>query len=130
MQRMILGGALGLGLAACATVPPGLMPSGWQVVSLAGRDLGADDRVTIDFAEGRVSGISGCNRYTGPVTVSEDGAIAFGLLATTRMACAGDPPEIEDAFVEAIGTVDRFQVVRGDLVLLAGDEAVIRAERD
>ena len=35
---------------------------------------------------GRVSGSSGCNRYTGPATISGD-EVSIGAVAGTRMMC-------------------------------------------
>ncbi|WP_137724351.1 META domain-containing protein [Prescottella subtropica] len=39
--------------------------------------------------DGQVSGSSGCNRFSGPVTVG-DSTITFGPLASTKMACADE----------------------------------------
>lgn len=130
MRITMLGILTGAGLAACTPMQPALVPSDWQVTNLAGRALTADDRVTMQFAEGRVAGTSGCNRYTGPVTLGEENAIAFGLLATTRMACLGEAADIEAAFVEQMGRIDSYRIARGDLVLLAAGTEVMRAQRD
>jgi heat shock protein HslJ len=44
--------------------------------------------ITATFDEqNRVSGSSGCNRYTGPVTWGE-GSISIGAVAGTRMMCS------------------------------------------
>src|SRR3712207_3795710 len=45
-------------------------------------------QLTFDVSQNRVSGHTGCNRLNGTVTVQGD-HIAFGRLATTRMACVG-----------------------------------------
>ncbi len=130
MRLMMLGILTAASLAACAQMQPALVPSDWQVTMLDGRALTEEDRVTIQFAEGRVSGLSGCNRYTGPVTLGEENAIEFGLLATTRMACPGDASEIEAAFVRQMGRIDSYRFERGNLVLTARGVEVMRAQRN
>lgn len=116
-------------LGACAVVQPVLVPSSWQVIALKGHALGDDVRVTMEFSTGRVSGISGCNRYTGPVTLRDEGAIEFGLLATTRMACLGEAAEIEAVFLRQMDRITAFRFERGALVLIAHETEVMRAER-
>lgn len=129
MRVTMLGILTAAGLAACAPMPADLVPSDWQVTRLDGRELGADDRVTMEFADARVAGISGCNRYTGPLMLGEGDAMSFGLLATTRMACPGEAAQIEAAFLERMGQIDSYRMERGALVLLAGGAEVMRAER-
>ncbi|WP_305092077.1 META domain-containing protein [Prescottella sp. R16] len=48
----------------------------------------ADANLTIG-QDGQVSGSSGCNRFSGPVSVG-DSTITFGPLASTRMACTDE----------------------------------------
>lgn len=130
MHKLMLGLLTGAGLAACAQMQPALVPSDWQVTMLEGHALTGEDQVTMQFAEGRVWGVSGCNRYTGPLMLGEDNAITFGLLATTRMACPGEAADIEAAFVQQMGRIDSYRIARGELVLLAGGTEVMRARRD
>lgn len=61
-------------------------------------------------ANNTATGSTGCNRYTGPATVTETAGrttIEFGPLATTRMACAPEIAEVE-TFVTGVltGTVE------------------------
>ena len=50
-------------------------------------------QATLAFPEeGRVAGNASCNRFTGTVTLRGD-SIAFGPLATTKMAC---PPAVDE----------------------------------
>lgn len=129
MRKLMLVTALGTALSACATMQPELLPSSWQVVALEGNALAPDVRVTMEFAEGRVSGISGCNRYTGPVELGEENAIDFGLLATTRMACPGEAAVAEAAFLRQMGQISSYRFARGELVFFAHGAEVMRAER-
>lgn len=130
MRKLVLSISLVAGLVACAPMPADLVPSDWQITMLDGRALSADDRVTMQFAEGRVAGVSGCNRYTGPVVVGVDNSLEFGILATTRMACPGDAAQIEQAFLSKIGMIDSYRMERGNLLLMAGGDVVIRGQRN
>ena len=67
----------------------------WRLVGMIG-DADAfspllGDVVITAFFDGqdRVSGSSGCNRYTGPVILAEEG-LTIGVMADTRMMCS-DP---------------------------------------
>jgi heat shock protein HslJ len=81
-----------------------------------------DSTVTIELdREGRVSGTTGCNRYTGAYAVEGD-SLRFSQIAATRMACA-DPAlaEQEQHFLGALGAVatlfsqgDRIYLRRAD----------------
>jgi heat shock protein HslJ len=57
----------------------------------------------------RASGFSGCNRYTGTYML-RNGKLSFGLLASTRMACAGTGGELESAYLDALAHIDRTGV--------------------
>ena len=72
-------------------------------------------------AEGRVSGFAGCNRLSGTARIDGTG-IAFGPLATTRMACAGPSMELEAGYLKALGAVTRFDVTNAKLVLLDAND--------
>jgi heat shock protein HslJ len=75
-------------------------------------------RPTASFAEGRIFGSSGCNRYTGGYAL-DGGSFELGALTTTRMACAPPADEIERAYLAALGQVSGLQL----------DEAVLVFER-
>ncbi len=106
----------------------------WRAVLVGASRLSADDGVTIAFAEGRVSGRSGCNRFTGGYEAETlDGgavaaALAFGPLAGTRMACPGRGDEVEAMVLPALEAVDGFLLdASGRLLLLSGAEVVLVA---
>ena len=78
------------------------------------------------FEEDRVSGSTGCNRYSGQYTAGE-GTLTIRGVALTRMACAPPADEVEQAFVEAIERVAGWRVEDEDLVLLdSEDEDLLR----
>ena len=73
---------------------------------------------TITFAEdGTVSGQTGCNTFTGSYT--DDGAsLAFGPLATTRMACPDDAMAQEAAVLAALEGTAAYTIDGSSLSLL------------
>jgi heat shock protein HslJ len=111
------GWPLALAFSACATAapPPGALPddlagSSWRAETVAGERVPDDVAVTIEFgADGRrIAGRSGCNRYTGTVSVA-DGRLAVGPVATTRMACPPEQARFEAAFLAALAGAERLR---------------------
>ena len=68
------------------TLDDSLAGSAWQIVQIDEEEVsGAAYR--LEFTGDRISGRAGCNRFSGPYRRGEHGAVTFGPLATTRMAC-------------------------------------------
>jgi heat shock protein HslJ len=61
----------------------------------------------LSFADGTVSGQSGCNLFSGSATVAGD-KLSFGPLASTRMACEDDLMSFESNFLSLLGQVGGF----------------------
>jgi heat shock protein HslJ len=70
------------------------------------------------FADGTVSGSTGCNRFTATYTVDGD-ALEIGPVATTNAACPDDTGERE--FLAALDRVEGWGVEGGELTLGDGD---------
>jgi heat shock protein HslJ len=90
----------------------------WTLVELGGvatPDDGAHIELSAD--ESRVSGSGGCNRLVGTFELS-DTTLRFGPLATTRMACAPDVMEREDAFLRVLAETSRYELAGTTLALL------------
>jgi len=51
---------------------------------------------TVNFEEGRVSGVGAPNRYFGPYTVNSNNVLNIGLLAGTMMASFYEPEELKE----------------------------------
>lgn len=67
--------------------------------------------ITLAFSgDGRTSGAGGCNRYFGSYESGESGALSFGQIATTRMACPTEIMDQEKAFLQALGDMDRYEI--------------------
>ena len=70
-------------------------------------------------ADGRASGHAGCNRFSGPYTLSGD-PLSFGALVSTKMACADEPMNAQEtAFLGALAETRTWRMA-GDTLVLAG----------
>ena len=135
---------LGLSLSACAmTLPPGdvqppstdipsagtnpLIGTIWQLTAMSEGDLDApitpNAQVTLEFdAGGQVGGNAGCNTFGGSYTVDAE-TIEFGDLFSTLMACADmDVMEVEQRYLDALNTANRFAIEGDQLTIWYGDD--------
>jgi heat shock protein HslJ len=95
--------------------------------------MSGEDKPFIQFgANGRVSGNSGCNRFTGTYESTEDGAIRIGPLAATRMACPEPAMAAESKFFAMLEEVRSFERNGKRLALRDSDGSVLMelAQRD
>ncbi len=99
-----------LGLGACAAVPTeggaastdaSLAGSRWIGVVAPDTDPRALPRLEF-VREGRLSGFTGCNMFSG-VWKMEGDAVRVGALAMTKRLCLGPAGEIEKRFLAAVG---------------------------
>jgi heat shock protein HslJ len=82
--------------------------------------------ITATFAEGRVAGSAGCNRYTAGYTLGPDaGAISVSPAASTRMLCS-EPAgvmEQEGEYLAALQSAARYRIEGAQLILEQADGA-------
>lgn len=131
MKRFSLAALASLGLVACVggQTPEAPLTGAWKVVTLGGMILPAEAEVTLAFAAPNVSGMSGCNRFTGSYTQSGQ-TLRFGPVASTRMACAPQLMDIETGFSTALTSITGFDLgADGVLKLRVGDAVVMQAQR-
>jgi heat shock protein HslJ len=108
----------------------GLESSTWAIQSIGAITLGPDAGATLSVEPGgRVSGETGCNRYTGEVSV-DGAALTFGPLATTRMACEPPRMEQERAVLDALAGVTGWSVDEGGRLHLTGATELVLVARD
>ncbi len=122
----------GATLSGCGGDPVDLLVGAdWSVTELQGEALAEDIPVTMAFeAEGRVAGGSGCNRYFGGFHLSGEGLSFDANMAGTMMACDDAKMAVERSFLDTLPTVTGFDIdPDGALVLLSGDDPVLRAVR-
>lgn len=108
-------------LAQAIAKPTPLSNTTWQATRIQGDSVtGNAPTLTIeeDRAGFRATGSSGCNRYTGQVTLGTKDAIQFGPAASTRMACPGNADQQEAAYFKALQSVTAYHLHSGSLILL------------
>jgi heat shock protein HslJ len=75
-------------------------------------------RVTINFAEGEVSGTAGCNNYFGPYQ-ADGNSLTIGPLGSTMMMCIQDDTATQEtAFLANLGNVASYDIVNNQLQLI------------
>lgn len=103
----------------------------WKVKDYAGHPPLEAHPITFAITNtGQLSGSTGCNRFAGQMSITGEGQVMIGPLATTRMACAADAMQQEHNFLASLAAVERFEINEsGDLVLLHGNEGAVIAGR-
>lgn len=99
------------------TLASGIDVAGWEAVA-----PGAT------FADGTVSGSTGCNRFTAGYEVDGD-ALTIDTIASTRKACAPPADAVETAYVDALARVAGWRVDDEGLTLLDADTAPVLGYR-
>ncbi len=92
---------------------------GEAMVSMVG-----DEKITLTIQGDRVSGLGGCNTFSGPVQV-QDNSIQIGPLASTKMACSGEIDQREQQVLHALSQAASFQIQRSQLTLLDNQSRVL-----
>jgi heat shock protein HslJ len=94
----------------------------WQISLIDGRPAAA--RATIRFEGDRVSGTTGCNRFSGSYRF-ERGRLVLGPLAMTRMACPGPRMEQEQRLTRLFALpLNQVPGDHGRVVLESGEASV------
>lgn len=97
----------------------------WTLDTIQGEPLAPQFVVTAEFNDGRISGISACNSYGASYT-ARNGEMAMEAMAVTEMACVDDGVmELEQVYLQLIGTVKAYQVSEDRLDLLDDNGAVV-----
>lgn len=103
---------------------PPLAETAWILETLGSGDTAAapieSTTIRIEFdAEGRVAGHSGCNRFFGGVEGGTDGAVSFGGMGSTRMACPEEIMKQETTFLDLMANVAGYRITDGKLELVS-----------
>lgn len=102
----------------------------WHVVKLgsAAYSPGAGEQVAtlqFDATSMRVSGSSGCNRFTGGYHTSASHELHIGPLGMTRMMCASPAMQAEGVFTKALAQAASFSIEGKTLTLYDKDGTVL-----
>ncbi|MBC9251761.1 META domain-containing protein [Pseudomonas alcaligenes] len=102
---------LALGLAGCAADPVQLEnDKTYQVEWIGERPLIDNSHLTITLGDdGRAYGNAGCNHWFASYTLTDD-KLVFGPAGSTRKMCAPALMEQEQRFLQALGTIQRWDV--------------------
>ena len=85
-----------------------------------------EPHLRFDGESGTVSGQTGCNSFTGGFETSGD-SLHLGNLAVTMRACISGM-EIERAYLDKLGAVNRYGISGNTLTLYADDDPVLGFE--
>lgn len=100
----------------------------WTLAALDGEPPAAGSpALTLMFADGRLSGSTGCNQYRAPVDEPEPGTLKVGPPISTRRACVGEGAALEPHFLKALGGVTGYTFLSGRLVLSGLDGEQMRS---
>jgi heat shock protein HslJ len=94
----------------------------WTLTEMEERRFSAGEPyIEFDRDQKRVSGSSGCNRFTGSFEI--DGSrLKLSRIASTRRACLdGEVQHVEMSFLQLLEATTRFEVQRNTLRLYAND---------
>lgn len=72
---------------------------------------------TATFADGKLTGSAGCNRYTATY-VLRGNQLTIGHAATTMMACPEAQAKVEQGFMAALAMTASYRINSGELALL------------
>jgi heat shock protein HslJ len=121
-------------LAACAPIEsteaaPSLAGTNWTLAAMPDWTPGDSKRApTLNFAESRVSGHSGCNSFSGAYEL-KGAKLTFSNMATTLMACDVGM-NVERLFHQMLGKVRTASVTPDTLILMGeGGAEVARFTR-
>lgn len=126
MKRIILLMMLAVLLVSCSQSPTSpLSNTAWQVISVNGNALEAQNIPTLRFGTGTIEGKGLCNSYSAEYQVNGD-ALTITPVVATEMACEDVIFNIvEQDFLGALNVVTGFAIRGDDLQLLDLNGAVI-----
>ncbi|HEY2867316.1 MAG TPA: META domain-containing protein [Pyrinomonadaceae bacterium] len=100
----------------------------WRLTYLSGVKIGqAHASISIDRADGRFTGNTGCNIMNGTVRVTRN-SIKFNAVMTTKRMCIVATAPVESGMLSGLNSVDRFQVSRDRLRLYNGNRLLMEFE--
>ena len=116
---------LALLLTGCASTDPRVDATTWRLVGWSASSLKPTDfPITARFADGKVTGRSAVNTYTGSFTDGQGIAIAIGPLATTRMAGPEPAMRAERIYLALLSDSKKMLMDGRQLTLRDGNDDV------
>ena len=111
MKKVLSSVLVAAALAGCAAEPLKLQQERSYVLEWIGeRPLMDYSHLTLTLAaDGRAYGNAGCNHWFAPYTLEGD-KLSFGTVGSTRKLCAPALMEQEKRFLQALSTVQRWDI--------------------
>ncbi|MDU9403710.1 META domain-containing protein [Pseudomonas sp. zfem004] len=111
MKQLLSAALIAGGLMGCAAQPSPLQQEQSYVLEWIGeRPLMDYSHLTLTLAnDGRAYGNAGCNHWFAPYTLNGE-QLSFGKVGKTRKLCAPAVMEQEKRFLQALETVQRWDV--------------------
>jgi heat shock protein HslJ len=122
---IVLGAAAACGEDEASPADPSSL-EGTPWVLASGVDVEGWEGVapSATFADGRVSGSTGCNRFGTSYTMDGE-TLELGEIAMTSMACPPPADAVEREYTTALESVRAWRAEDDELVLLDGDETEV-----
>jgi len=113
-------------VAACAGASEDtrdrLTGSAWQATELNGKPVSTPSPVTLAFENGRGSGRSGCNQYSGTVSVG-DGTLRFAEIMSTKMACMEEGAMLtESVYLQVLSGAETWSLAPDGSLTITGSK--------
>lgn len=127
-----LAAAAALLLSACSTTQPAapvpaLEGTSWTVTAIQGTATITDNPPLLDFADGQITGTSGCNRFFGPFK-QDQAKLTLGPTGATMMACTDEAVTAQETTLfQAFEKVTGVQAVDAGVELTGADGKVLLA---
>jgi heat shock protein HslJ len=112
---------VGLNLVACAIATTSgntLNHTDWQLLSLDNGSVNSDTAISLSFADNKLSGTDGCNRYHGSYLLKGKQLTINKQLASTMMACPESVSQQASAYIATLTAVTAYKIDNQQLVLI------------
>lgn len=118
LATMLSIGISSLAVSACAHMDNGLDGTQWQLTAWSLSSQRATDTIiTAQFADGRISGSTGVNRYAGPYQATASGSFSVQATEVTEMAGPEPAMRAERAYLKLLGQAASYKKSDGRLTL-------------
>ncbi len=100
-----------------------LMNTAWQLTSLSGQSVPAQNRPTLTFEQGRLHGSAGCNNYAASFQAEGD-RLSIQTIVSTLKICEG-LMEREGQYLSGLQQAEQYQIKNNQLEISTPEGAFI-----
>lgn len=100
----------------------------WSAISMNGKLLGGERPSLVVDDQLRAKGFSGCNSFSATAFPLREQGFAVGPVAVTKRACEGGATATERAFLVALRSARKWDLLNGQLII-QGAAGELRFER-